>query len=198
MSAEPPNEAADDAGVVGVLCEAALKVAGLPIPLPALAVTPFAVVALEFAAAFAGLLFGSEAAATEDAPDPAPTVSLASPSKTKTTEPSFTLSPNLTRNSFTTPACEEGISIDALSDSTVISDCSALMASPALTNNSITATSSKSPISGTFISIIAICFSIYFDDASRSRLTLGRIICFALSLRARRDGSRSRFVRGRR
>ena len=87
MSAEPPNEAADDAGVVGVLCEAALKVAGLAFPLPTPAVTPFAVVALEFAAAFAGLLFGSEAAATEDAPDPAPTVSLASPSKTKQLNP---------------------------------------------------------------------------------------------------------------
>ena len=99
MSAEPPKEAAVGAGVVGVLCEAALEVAGLPIPLPTLAVT-----ALEFAAAFAGLVFGAEAAATEDAPDAEPAVSLASPSKTKTTEPSFTLSPNLTRSSFTTPA----------------------------------------------------------------------------------------------
>ena len=198
MSAEPPKVAAVGAGVVFVFCEAALEVAGLPLPLPTLAVTPFAVTALEFAAAFAGLVFGAEAAVTEDAPDEEPAVSLASPSKTKTTEPSFTLSPNLTRNSFTTPACDEGISIEALSDSTVMSDCSALMASPALTNNSITATSSKSPISGTFISIIAICFSIYFDDASRSRLTLGRLMWFALSLRARRDGSRSRFVRGRR
>ena len=175
MSAEPPNEVADGAGVVGLLCEAALKVAGLAFPLPTPAVTPFAVTALEFAASFAGLLFGAAAAVTEDAPDAEPAVPLASPSKTKTTEPSFTLSPNLTRNSFTTPACDEGISIEALSDSTVISDCSALMASPALTNNSITATSSKSPISGTFISIIAICFSIYFDDASRFRPNFGVI-----------------------
>jgi hypothetical protein len=53
MSADPPNEAAIGAGVVGVLCEAALEVAGLPLPLPTLAVTPFAVTALEFAAAFA-------------------------------------------------------------------------------------------------------------------------------------------------
>ena len=77
-------------------------------------------------------------------------------SKTNTTEPSLTLSPNLTFNSFTTPACDDGISIDALSDSTVMSDCSALTVSPGLTNNSITATSSKSPMSGTLISISAI------------------------------------------
>ena len=65
------------------------------------------------------------------------------------TEPSDTLSPSLTLISFTTPACEDGISIDALSDSTVISDCSALTVSPTLTITSMTATESKSPISGT-------------------------------------------------
>jgi hypothetical protein len=52
---------------------------------------------------------------------------------------------------FTTPAADDGISIEALSDSTVISDCSALTVSPTLTSTSITATSSKSPMSGTLI-----------------------------------------------
>jgi hypothetical protein len=36
-------------------------------------------------------------------------------SSTTTTEPCLTLSPNLTLSSLTTPACEQGISIDALS-----------------------------------------------------------------------------------
>ena len=52
----------------------------------------------------------------------------------------------------TTPACEDGISIEALSDSTVIRLCSGLTASPGLTSNSMTLTSSKSPISGTLTS----------------------------------------------
>jgi hypothetical protein len=42
----------------------------------------------------------------------------------------------------------DGISIEALSDSTVIRLCSALMVSPGLTSNSMTATSEKSPMSG--------------------------------------------------
>src|SRR5215208_3942031 len=63
--------------------------------------------------------------------------------------PSDTLSPSLTFNSLTTPACVDGISIDALSLSTVTSDCSALMLSPGLTSSSITDTSFASPMSGT-------------------------------------------------
>ena len=54
--------------------------------------------------------------------------------------------------SLTTPACDDGISIDALSLSTVTSDCSALMLSPGLTSSSITDTSATSPMSGTFTS----------------------------------------------
>ena len=72
------------------------------------------------------------------------------------TLPSCTLSPSLTLSSRTIPFDEQGISIDALSDSTVIKDCSCLTESPGLTNSSITETSAKSPISGTFISIKAI------------------------------------------
>jgi hypothetical protein len=48
-----------------------------------------------------------------------------------------------------------GISMEALSDSTVIRDCSTLMVSPTLTSTSITPTSEKSPMSGTLISVNA-------------------------------------------
>ena len=87
-------------------------------------------------AAWAGVDLGAETAASEL-------------SSVNTTVPCLTLSPSLTLSSFTTPAALEGISIDALSDSTVRSDWSALMLSPGLTNSSITVTSSKSPMSGT-------------------------------------------------
>ena len=70
-------------------------------------------------------------------------------STSKTTEPSLTRSPIWTFISFTTPAWLLGISMLALSLSTVIRLCSTAMVSPTLTNNSITATSLKSPISGT-------------------------------------------------
>jgi hypothetical protein len=70
-------------------------------------------------------------------------------SSVRTTEPCLTLSSSLTLSSLTTPAWLEGISMEALSDSTVMSDCSAFTVSPGLTSNSITVTSSKSPISGT-------------------------------------------------
>src|SRR6185503_15265484 len=48
-----------------------------------------------------------------------------------------------------TPAFGDGISIVALSDSSVMSDCSLLTASPGFTNTSMTSTSLKSPMSGT-------------------------------------------------
>ena len=85
-------------------------------------------------------------------------VAMTSVSRTKITEPCLTLSPNFTDRAFTTPACDEGISIEALSDSTVIKDCSARTMSPTFTSSSMTATSSKSPISGTFTSIVTMCF----------------------------------------
>ncbi|CFP69560.1 Uncharacterised protein [Bordetella pertussis] len=75
-------------------------------------------------------------------------------STSRMTVPSATLSPTLTLTDFTTPADEAGISIDALSDSTVIRLCSALMVSPAATSTSMTSTSLKSPMSGTLISTI--------------------------------------------
>ncbi len=66
--------------------------------------------------------------------------------------PSLTLSPSLTFISLTTPACDDGISIDALSDSTVTRLCSAFTVSPGLTSSSMISTSLKSPMSGTFTS----------------------------------------------
>ena len=62
--------------------------------------------------------------------------------------PLDTLSPTLTFSSFTTPAPGDGISIVALSDSSVMSDCSFVTASPGLTSTSMTSTSLKSPMSG--------------------------------------------------
>ena len=73
--------------------------------------------------------------------------------------PWLTVSPSLTFSSFTMPACDDGISIEALSLSTVISDCSAFTVSPGLTSTSITATSLKSPMSGTLMSIEAIALT---------------------------------------
>ncbi len=74
---------------------------------------------------------------------------------TTTGVPLDTLSPSLTSSRSTTPACDDGISIEALSLSTVIRLCSAATVSPGLTSSSITATSSKSPMSGTTTSIVA-------------------------------------------
>src|SRR6266581_3019026 len=74
-------------------------------------------------------------------------------SRMRTGLPCETLSPVLTRNSFTTPAAGDGISIVALSDSTVINDCSGCTASPGLTSTSITSTFLKSPMSGTKTSL---------------------------------------------
>ena len=77
----------------------------------------------------------------------------AAPSISATTEPCDTLSPSLTLISLITPPCDAGISIDALSLSTVIKLCSGLTVSPGLMKTSITATSLKSPMSGTRSSI---------------------------------------------
>ena len=70
-------------------------------------------------------------------------------SSTRIGAPLDTLSPTLTFISFTTPAAGDGISIVALSDSSVMSDCSLVTASPGFTSTSITSTSLKSPMSGT-------------------------------------------------
>src|SRR5262245_8610152 len=67
-------------------------------------------------------------------------------------EPSDTLSPIFTIRLFTVPADGDGISIVALSDSSVISDCSGATSSPGFTRISMTSTLLKSPMSGTFTS----------------------------------------------
>jgi hypothetical protein len=87
--------------------------------------------------------FGA-AAGADDAP----------PSSTTINEPSETLSPILTRISLTVPASGDGTSIVALSDSSVTSDCSFSTVSPTFTLISMTGMSLKSPISGTFTSIV--------------------------------------------
>jgi hypothetical protein len=81
--------------------------------------------------------------------------------------PSETLSPTLRRSSFTTPAPGEGISMVALSDSSVTSDCSLPTVSPGLTRTSMTSTFLKSPMSGTFTSLAAI----YSSDLRMSEST---------------------------
>ncbi|CNU12934.1 Uncharacterised protein [Salmonella enterica subsp. enterica serovar Bovismorbificans] len=69
--------------------------------------------------------------------------------------PVSVLSPTETLISLTIPACGDGTSIEALSPSTVISDCSASTLSPTLTRISVISTSSV-PMSGTLISIAII------------------------------------------
>ena len=76
-------------------------------------------------------------------------------SSTRIGDPLETLSPTLTLISFTTPADGDGISIVALSDSSVMSDCSFDTVSPGLTRTSMTSTSLKSPMSGTGTVMVA-------------------------------------------
>ena len=98
-------------------------------------------------------------------------------SSISTSEPSLTLSPSATFISLITPACELGISIEALSDSTVIRLCSALMVSPALTRTSMIVTSLKSPMSGTFTSISAmVSVSVFRADQAYSGLILSALM----------------------
>ncbi len=132
-------------------------------PVLTAALTPVATGATEFVAGDA-LTTGSTAcfiseAGAADAGTPATSAT----SSISTSEPSLTLSPSATRSSLTTPAWLDGISIDALSDSTVIRDCSAFTVSPGLTINSITVTSAKSPISGTLISIKDMRISLFIQ-----------------------------------
>ena len=94
---------------------------------------------------------GAGAAAVDDG-DGAAGAAPVAPLRSAIGLPCETLSPILTFSSFTTPPADDGISIDALSLSTVISDCSGLTVSPGFTSNSITSTSLKSPMSGTFTS----------------------------------------------
>ncbi|KFJ70657.1 pyruvate dehydrogenase complex dihydrolipoamide acetyltransferase domain protein [Bordetella bronchiseptica] len=111
------------------------------------------------ASAFAASALGASAASGACSALGAAAASPAA-STSRMTVPSAILSPTLTLTDFTTPAAEAGISIDALSDSTVIRLCSALIVSPADTSTSMTSTSLKSPMSGTLISTILL-MSVY-------------------------------------
>ena len=77
-------------------------------------------------------------------------------SRTRIGEPCDTLSPTFTLTDCTVPAPGDGISIVALSDSRVMSDCSLATVSPGFTRISITSTLLKSPMSGTFTSLAGI------------------------------------------
>ena len=63
-------------------------------------------------------------------------------------EPSLTTSPTFISIDLTNPDSGAGMSIEALSDSTVINESSSAITSPTLTITSITSTLSKSPIFG--------------------------------------------------
>ena len=122
-------------------------------------------VAAEAGGTMAGAVIGSEAGVA------AGVTAAPATSSISTSEPSLTLSPSCTLSSFTTPAWLEGISIEALSDSTVIRLCSARTLSPGLTMSSITVTSAKSPISGTLISMTDT--SVSLCSGGRLRRTAG-------------------------
>src|SRR5262245_13964883 len=87
-------------------------------------------------AAGGGAAAGLGGAAFEGAGAGAGAAALASPDSTTTSEePCETLSPSLTSNCLMTPAADDGISIDALSLSTVTSDCSLEIESPGFTRS---------------------------------------------------------------
>ena len=99
------------------------------------------VTALQFLR-FMGVIAGGRAGAPGGPP----------PSTTRITSPLLMRSPTLTLTALTTPPVLAGISIEALSDSTVMRLCSALTVSPTATSTSMTSTSLKSPMSGTVTS----------------------------------------------
>ena len=87
--------------------------------------------------------------------------------------PSLTLSPTLTRIFSTVPEDGAGTSMVALSDSSVSSGSSALIASPSLTRISMIGTSLKSPMSGTVTSVV---------PAARASVMAVIVVSFPVSL----------------
>src|SRR5215470_13833476 len=100
-------------------------------------------------AAAAGTATGAAGGAAAGAAPATPVVSVSR------RPPSLTLSPTFAFTSLTVPAAGDGMSIVALSDSSVTSGSSGLTLSPGLTSTSMIGTSSKSPMSGTSTSWIA-------------------------------------------
>ena len=87
--------------------------------------------------------------------------------------PSLTLSPTLTRIFSTVPDDGAGTSMVALSDSSVSSGSSALIASPSLTRISMIGTSLKSPMSGTVTWVV---------PAARASVMAVIVVSFPVSL----------------
>jgi hypothetical protein len=77
-------------------------------------------------------------------------------SSISTSDPAETLSPTLILSSLTVPPKGAGMSMAALSDSTVMMESSAARLSPGFTMISMTSTSLKLPISGTRTSLMLI------------------------------------------
>ena len=103
-----------------------------------------------------------------------------SPASSSSSTPSETLSPSLTLISSTLPAAGEGTSIVALSDSSSTSGSSTATVSPGFTITLMTGTSLKSPMSGTFTSIVAMCVSpVLVSHAVRGLIFAGSIAYFA-------------------
>ena len=82
-------------------------------------------------------------------------------SSSNTRAPAEILSPTLILSSVTVPPKGAGMSMAALSDSTVMMESSAARASPGFTMISMTSTSLKLPISGTRTSLMLIFSSPY-------------------------------------
>src|SRR4051794_19592793 len=100
--------------------------------------------------------------------------------------PSLTLSPTLTRIFSTVPEDGAGTSMVALSDSSVSSGSSALIASPSLTRISMIGTSLKSPMSGTVTWVV---------PAARASVMAVIIVSFPVSsLRAQSNRHRIGFL----
>jgi hypothetical protein len=95
-------------------------------------------------AAFAAPLVGAALA----------TAPLDADASVNTIDPSLTVSPTFTAMLSTTPACDEGTSIVAFSDSSAISGSSTFTVSPGFTRTSMMGTSWKSPMLGTRTSIV--------------------------------------------
>jgi hypothetical protein len=102
-------------------------------------------------------------------------------SRLKIGVPWLTLSPILIATLFTTPAYGDGTSIDALSDSSVMSGASASTQSPGFTWSSMTGTSLKAPISGTrtcLTSPITMPRSIVLSESRVSFIKPSRVVVY--------------------
>ena len=116
---------------------------------PALAAAAGAAAAATALAGAVGSCFGAGFGSVFNSGAGASATAAAAPSISRIGVPALTLSPTLTNKRPTLPARGDGTSIDALSDSSTISACSAATSSPGATLTSITSTCSAPPISGT-------------------------------------------------